>query len=111
YLPAALPYHGDGRGSRAEEAIGRGTETILLVEDDEAVRELTLSVLRAYGYRVLAASTGAEGFEVWKQHRNEVRLLLTDMVMPDGMSGLELAKLLRAADPGLKIICMSGYNH
>ncbi len=110
YLPTALPFRGGSKLSRAEDAIGRGTETVLLVEDDEAVRELTLSVLRAYGYRVLTASTGTEGFEVWKQHRNDVRLLLTDMVMPDGMSGLELAKLLRAADPGLKVICMSGYN-
>ena len=110
YLPTVLPVRSADRTSSAEEAIGRGTETILLVEDDEAVRELTLSVLRAYGYRVLTASTGAEGFEMWKQHRAQVRLLLTDMVMPDGMSGLELAKLLRAADPQLKVICMSGYN-
>jgi PAS domain S-box-containing protein len=110
YLPTILPARSESRGARVEDAIGRGTETILLVEDDDAVRELTLSVLQAYGYRVLTASTGAEGFEVWKQNRNDVRLLLTDMVMPDGMSGLELAKLLRAADPNLKVICMSGYN-
>jgi PAS domain S-box-containing protein len=110
FLPTALASPEESEGERDEETVGRGTETILLVEDDPAVRELTLTVLRNYGYNVLTASTGVEGLGVWKLHRGDIRLLLTDMVMPDGMSGLELAKVLRTADPTLKVICMSGYN-
>ena len=110
YLPvASVPASGE-QGPVDEENAGRGTEMILLVEDDAPVRELTLTVLQNYGYTVLMASTGMEGLEVWKRNRGRINLLLTDIVMPDGMTGLELAKLLRAADPTLKVICMSGYN-
>jgi two-component system cell cycle sensor histidine kinase/response regulator CckA len=111
YLPATCVVAGSGeRHSVDEGPAGRGTETILLVEDDDAVRELTLTVLQNYGYTVLTACTGREGLEVWKRHRGSISLLLTDVVMPDAMTGLELARLLRAGDPNLKVICMSGYN-
>lgn len=112
YLPATRVTAADGSDQRVldQQPVGRGTETILLVEDDDSVRELTLTVLQNYGYTVLTACTGREGLEVWKQHRGRIRLLLTDVVMPDAMTGLELARLLRAGDPNLKVICMSGYN-
>jgi CheY-like chemotaxis protein len=99
-----------GAAEPVSEPSGRGTETILLVEDDETVRELTLTVLQNYGYTVLTAGSGQEGLEIWKRHRDRIELLLTDVVMPDAMTGLELARLLRTVNPGLKVICMSGYN-
>jgi PAS domain S-box-containing protein len=110
FLPVAPPAAGLLIGGIAGETSDRGTETILLVEDDAAVRELTLTVLRNYGYEVLTASTGTEALETWRRHSSRIRLLLTDVVMPDVMSGLDLAKQLRVADPALKVICMSGYN-
>lgn len=87
-----------------------GTETILLVEDDPAVRELARKVLEQRGYRVLEANSGAEALRVWPAMRDRVALLLTDLVMPEGVSGHELAQRLRADRPGLKVIYISGYS-
>lgn len=100
-LPAA-----DGA---ARERSASGGETILLVEDDRAVREFTREALRAHGYRVLLAGSGAEALETWKWHASRIGLLLTDLVLPDGPSGLELAQSLRAETPGLKVVCVSGH--
>jgi PAS domain S-box-containing protein len=88
----------------------RGTETILLVEDEPALRILARKVLIRLGYRILEAASGVMALEVWRQHRGEIRLLLTDMVMPDGMSGRELAQRLQTDQPQLKIIYTSGYS-
>lgn len=87
-----------------------GNETILLVEDEAGVREFVASVLKEQGYRVLQASTGLEALEVWQWHGARVRLLLTDMVLEDSMTGMELAITLRADNPGLKVICTTGYQ-
>ena len=87
-----------------------GTETILLVEDDPAVRELAREILEQRGYRVLEASSGAEALRAWPAVRDRVTLLLTDLVMPEGVSGHELAQRLRAERPGLKVIYTSGYS-
>ena len=87
-----------------------GTETILLVEDDPAVRELAREILEQRGYRVLEASSGAEALRGWPAARDRVALLLTDLVMPEGVSGRELAERLRADRPGLKVIYTSGYS-
>jgi two-component system, cell cycle sensor histidine kinase and response regulator CckA len=84
-------------------------ETILLVEDDALVLQMTSSVLQAQGYQVLEANSGPVALRLWAQHRNEVDLLLTDVVMPDGMSGWEVVERLRADNPRLKAIAMSGY--
>jgi CheY-like chemotaxis protein len=91
-------------------AIRGGSETILLVEDDAALRASMLTALTRLGYRMLQASTGAGALEVWRQNRDAVRLLITDMVMPQGMSGKELAQRLLQENPALKIICVSGYS-
>jgi PAS domain S-box-containing protein len=88
----------------------RGHETILLTEDDPAVRTSVRKALSQLGYRVLEASTGTLALEVWRQNRNEIRLLLTDLVMPDGMTGKELTQRLLQEDPQLKVIVMSGYS-
>jgi len=87
-----------------------GAETILVVEDEATVRALVERILSRHGYRVLVAPSGPAAMRLWRQHSKEVRLLLTDLVMPDGMSGLELARRLRAEDSTLKVIYTSGYS-
>jgi signal transduction histidine kinase/ActR/RegA family two-component response regulator len=90
-------------------AIRGGTETILLVEDEFLVRRMVANILQGYGYNVLQASDGVQAVEIWKKHKQEIKLLLTDLVMP-AMNGRELAEILCAADPSLKVIYTSGYS-
>jgi two-component system cell cycle sensor histidine kinase/response regulator CckA len=87
-----------------------GHETILLVEDAPTVRKAIGSFLREWGYRVFGASNGPEAVAVWETHEAEIDLLYTDMQMPGGMTGLQLAGQLRARKPGLKVIVSSGYS-
>ena len=87
-----------------------GNETILLVEDEEFLRESAGQVLSQLGYRVLEAANGNEALDIWKQHRNEIKLLLTDLVMPGGMTGMELGGKLKEENPKLKVIYISGYS-
>ena len=86
-----------------------GTETILLVEDEEQVRAIADSVLRRQGYRVLCARSPGEALLQSEQHQGPIHLLLTDVVMPQ-MSGPELARRLSEQRPETKILCMSGYT-
>jgi CheY-like chemotaxis protein len=88
----------------------RGTETILMVEDEPPVRLLVNNLLQRCGYNVLQAESGVAALKVWQAHKNEIQLLLTDIIMPDNMTGLELAAQLQADKPGLKIIYTSGYS-
>jgi signal transduction histidine kinase/ActR/RegA family two-component response regulator/HAMP domain-containing protein len=85
-----------------------GSETVLLVEDDATVRELTARMLGERGYRVLQAASAAEAIECAERHGGALDLLLTDVVMPGG-SGRELAETLTARQPGLAVLFMSGY--
>ena len=87
-----------------------GTETILLVEDDDALRASVLKSLAQLGYRLLEAASGSAALQVWRQHRDEIHLLLTDLVMPGGMSGKELGERLLQENPKLKVIYASGYS-
>lgn len=87
-----------------------GHETILLAEDEPNLRALVRSVLSRLGYRVLEAPTGVRALELWRENRDDIRLLLTDMVMPDGLSGRDLAEQLQSSNPALKVIYTSGYN-
>lgn len=87
-----------------------GRETILVVEDEEPVRELVCSVLLAHGYRILKAESGPKALEVWRTSKKEIDLLLTDIVMPEQMTGRELAEKLLAERPDLKVIFTSGYS-
>ena len=80
------------------------------MEDDEAVRSLVREVLDHNGYRVFEAEHGEAALEVWKEHRAEIDLLLTDMVMPGSVNGLELSLRLLADQPDLKVIYTSGYS-
>ena len=93
-----------------EPGITHGGETILLIEDDEAVRSLTTMILEMHGYRVIGAVSGVDAVIRWAEHENEIALVLTDMVMPGGKSGRELAQELTAIKPSLKIIFSSGYS-
>jgi two-component system, cell cycle sensor histidine kinase and response regulator CckA len=100
--------------SAAEEppaaALGavQGTETVLLVEDQDQLRSLLRSVLQAHGYTVLEAARGDEALAIGKEHSGPIHLLVTDVVLP-GMNGRELAAALSSARPGVKTVFMSGY--
>jgi signal transduction histidine kinase len=85
-----------------------GTETLLLAEDDAAVRKLASRVLQGMGYTVLEAAGGEEALALMDEHEGELDLLITDVVMPD-ISGIELAERMAAARPGLKVLFTSGY--
>ena len=108
YLPRVFA-RAEALGGRVEpETAPRGSETILLVEDDEAVRTIAGRVLTAHGYDVLPAATPDEAEEAFARHDGEIALLLTDVVMP-GRSGRELCERLRAHRPSLKVLYTSGY--
>ena len=87
-----------------------GEETILIVEDEPVLRELAQVILHDCGYRILEAKSGREALEVWQQNQDTIDLVLTDMVMPEGVSGMDLAERLLAAKPDLKVIFASGYS-
>ncbi|HYG33581.1 MAG TPA: response regulator, partial [Clostridia bacterium] len=87
-----------------------GSESILLVEDDDAVRLLTRRILEKFGYQVYEASSGAAALEMWDALALKIDLLLTDVIMPEGITGRDLAERLRAKKPGLKIVFTSGYS-
>ncbi|MCX6885128.1 MAG: ATP-binding protein [Verrucomicrobia bacterium] len=88
----------------------RGNETVLLVEDAVNVRQIVSRGLQLLGYRVLEAGNGHEAMRLWQDHGAHVDLLLADMVMPEGMTGLDLAEKLKERKPALKVIISSGFN-
>jgi PAS domain S-box-containing protein len=109
YLPAArapAPLEDDASGEPAET---RGTETVLLVEDEEAVRALAARALANAGHAVLEASGGDQALAILAERGDDIELLLTDVVMP-GLSGRDLADQVRAAYPGMPVLFMSGYS-
>jgi CheY-like chemotaxis protein len=87
-----------------------GSETVLIVEDEPVLRRMAQVILSDCGYRILQAGTGVEALNVWQQQKGNIDLLLTDMVMPEGMSGMDLAQRLVDAKPDLKVIFASGYS-
>lgn len=87
-----------------------GNETILIVEDEPVLRDLADLILKEQGYHTLLAGTGVEAVRIWEQECAHIDLLLTDMVMPEGMSGRDLAARLRQTRRDLKVICVSGYS-
>ncbi|HEX6164632.1 MAG TPA: ATP-binding protein [Vicinamibacterales bacterium] len=87
-----------------------GTETILLVEDEAAVRTLTRTVLERGGYQVITAASGAEGLRAFQSSADAIDLVLTDIVMPNGMSGRDLADRLVQIKPDVRVIFTSGYS-
>jgi PAS domain S-box-containing protein len=87
-----------------------GPETVLHVEDEPALRQLVRDILSQYHYKILEAGSGVEALKVWDENDGRVDLLLTDMVMPEGMTGRELAQQLRKRKPDLRVIYTSGYT-
>ena len=87
-----------------------GSETILVVEDEPALCGLVKDILLRYGYRVLTAGSGVEALQVWAGNKQSIDLLLTDMVMPHGVSGRELAEQVQKEKPELEVLYTSGYS-
>jgi CheY-like chemotaxis protein len=86
-----------------------GKETVLLVEDEEMVRELAVESLRGYGYTILQAPDGERALSIAEGYEGEIDLLITDLVMP-GMNGIELARRFQISRPGVPVLFMSGYS-
>lgn len=101
---------GHAIASVSKKVFHGGNETILVVEDEPVLREWVKEVLRSNSYKVVEAANGVEALQVWDKQAGKIDLLLTDMVMPEGMSGRDLAKQLRARQPELKVIYTSGYS-
>jgi two-component system cell cycle sensor histidine kinase/response regulator CckA len=87
-----------------------GQETILLVEDEALVRSMMVATLKRSGYRLIEAADGAEAIRCWEAHSSTIGLVISDMVMPNGYTGLDLAKRFQRDRPGLKMIITSGYS-
>jgi CheY-like chemotaxis protein len=109
YFPRVREPVSDSPESEAALARRSGGETILVVEDESSVRDLTVRILRQLGYTILTASCGDEALDISRSHAGPIDLLLTDVVMPN-MSGRQLADTLLASRPGTKVLFLSGYT-
>lgn len=92
------------------EPVRGGRETILIVEDEPGLREIVHDIMREYHYQVAVAASGAEALRIWDEWGGRFDLVLTDMIMPGGMNGLELVDGLKKLKPELKVIYTSGYS-
>lgn len=108
YLPAAEAP--PAKTVSARPTPSRGNETLLVVEDEQVLRQLAARVLGRAGYRVLTAATAAEARLVFEEHAEQIQLLLTDMVLPEGETGRNLAEALVEQCPALEVVFMSGYS-
>ena len=111
YLPAISSPLITNVAESEDQKMRGGTETILIAEDDDPVRLLAKRILQNLGYRICEAVSGKAALELWPSIASETHLLITDLVMPDGITGRELADQLRAQKPQLKVIFTSGYSH
>jgi PAS domain S-box-containing protein len=112
FLPLA-----DGEAQKSSEhgtdlihAADVAPRTILVVEDEAPLREMAAKILQRLGYQILVAQDGPEALNLWPQHRGKIDLLFTDMVMPGGMTGRELAERLSREEPRLRVIYSTGYS-
>ena len=110
FLPAIEVPPASPVSSQSESSRWRGSETILLVEDDDSVRLTTSRTLATFGYKVIEAASASEAMEIWRTTATPIDLLLTDVVMPGGVTGRDLADELRKHKPMLKVVLVSGYN-
>jgi PAS domain S-box-containing protein len=109
YLPRLKHLPAPGKSHQGQAELLRGSETVLLVEDEDGVRALSRHVLQGCGYTVLEARDGVEAVRVAGRHRGRIDLLLTDVVMPR-MSGREVAERLAGRHAGMKVLFLSGYT-
>ena len=109
FLPRVDQVAEPAKGRQADEHHAKGSETILVVEDEAMVRDLTLEVLKESGYTVISAERPDDALRISEQNQGPIDLLLTDVVMP-GMSGLELAERLKPDRPKMKVLYVSGYT-
>ncbi len=109
YLPRLDQVEDQVGAPHSPGEVPMGTETVLLTEDEQDVREIAREFLESGGYRVIEAKDGAEAIQLAAKHRGKIQLLVTDMVMP-GMTGQELAVRLQSEHPGLCVVFMSGYS-
>jgi CheY-like chemotaxis protein len=108
YLPPAGEWASGEAGGPSAAGAPRGSETILLVEDEVAVRAVTRRLLERQGYRVVAAANGTEALRLGTESAERIHLLITDVVMPE-LGGFGLAEQLASRDPALKVLYMSGH--
>lgn len=110
YLSGVIAAAGEKEKKTDEIKIQGGTERILIVEDEKPLRELVKVILERYGYKTWTAHSGHEALLIWERQGGEIDLLFTDLVMPEGMTGRELAMRLRSERPNLKVIFTTGYS-
>ena len=109
YLPALQEAQAPDASEELPEERAKGSETVLVVEDENAVRSFTSMVLKRSGYQVIEASNGEEALSLSRGHDGEIQLLLTDMVMP-GMGGRQVAEALETQRPAIRVLYVSGYT-
>jgi CheY-like chemotaxis protein len=109
YLPALAGAMPEPASSSAPDVV-RGNAAVLVVEDEPLVRETVSSSLRRLGHQVVEASNGHEALRIWGERGDAIDLVITDMVMPGGISGTQLVERMRATRPSLSAIVMSGYS-
>jgi PAS domain S-box-containing protein len=110
YLPAAIEIDAQPTASPERVALPRGTETILIVEDEPQIRSLAIDCLSYQGYDVMSASNGLEALQIVERLQRQIDLVLTDLVMPK-LSGRELSERISALQPSAKVLFMSGYTN
>jgi two-component system, cell cycle sensor histidine kinase and response regulator CckA len=113
YLPVMVPAADEPvKAETAEQVLPPlpGHETILVVEDEPAVREMVCVTLSSHGYQVVQAGDGHEAFALWRSSNHNIDVLLTDIVMPNGLSGIQLAERISKESKGLKVVFTSGYS-
>jgi two-component system, cell cycle sensor histidine kinase and response regulator CckA len=110
FLPASTARGGALRMTPTDQKVIGGTETLLVVEDEAPLLHLMQHILENHGYKVLGCATGRQALAAWAEHQKKIDLLLTDLILPDGMAGTELARILQKAKPGLKVLYTSGYD-
>ncbi|MFC2154918.1 two-component regulator propeller domain-containing protein [Acidobacteriota bacterium] len=109
FLPASEKEVKKGKKPKSGYTKAKGTETILLVDDEEMVREIGIKILKKFGYRVLSAGGGKEALEIYEKKKEKIAIVILDIIMPV-MGGPETYDALREINPGLKVLLSSGYS-
>jgi PAS domain S-box-containing protein len=110
FVPICAAVSKTGPAPLTLQSLKGGHETILVVEDEDDVRDFVVRVLNSYGYTVISASSGKRALERCTEHNEKIHLLLTDIMMPGGLTGRQLAQELLAEDPSLRVLYTSGYS-